>query len=115
MPANLIELRGSQLELIDEHARCVAPRWIKTIGVDRMRDDGITPDSLADDELLGAMDLSEEEPLAVLLDSIQWEYVRRAVQSQKRIRLRTAGSAGRGEPTARGPTSWAKCDLSAPR
>jgi hypothetical protein len=53
----------SDLQLSPEQAECLAPRWVETIGVDRLQDAGIEPDDFASDADpdLSAMDLSEDE------------------------------------------------------
>lgn len=35
--------------LTDEQAKCVAPRWINTIGVDTLKDAGVEPEDIGDD------------------------------------------------------------------
>jgi hypothetical protein len=52
------------LQLTDEQADCVAPKWIDTIGVDRLKDKGISPDDIgddADDADISDLGLSEDE------------------------------------------------------
>jgi hypothetical protein len=51
------------LQLDSEQAECLAPRWVETIGVERLQEAGIEPDDFASDADpdLSAMDLSEDE------------------------------------------------------
>jgi hypothetical protein len=51
------------LQLEQDQAECLAPRWVETIGVDRLQDAGLEPDDFATDSDpdLSALDLSDEE------------------------------------------------------
>jgi hypothetical protein len=51
------------LQLDQEQADCLAPRWVETIGVERLQDAGLEPDDFADDgdPDLSSLGLSEDE------------------------------------------------------
>ena len=51
------------LQLTQEQAECVAPRWVDTIGVDRITDAGIAPEDIGADgnSELSELGLSEDE------------------------------------------------------
>jgi hypothetical protein len=51
------------LQLDQEQADCLAPRWVETIGVERLQGAGLEPDDFADDgdPDLSSLGLSEEE------------------------------------------------------
>ncbi len=51
------------LQLDQEQAECLAPRWVETIGVDRLQDAGLEPDDFATDgdPDLSSLGLSEDE------------------------------------------------------
>lgn len=62
--ATLTKSGEDDLQLTQEQADCVAPKWIDTIGVDRLKDKGISPDEIgddADDGDLSQLGLSEDE------------------------------------------------------
>jgi hypothetical protein len=46
-----------ELQLTTEQADCLAPKWIDTIGVDRLKEQGVAPDDIGDDP--GDSDLSD--------------------------------------------------------
>jgi hypothetical protein len=55
---------GSELHLTSDQAECVAPKWIRTIGVDRLHDKGVEPSDIGDDSSdtdLSDLGLSEAE------------------------------------------------------
>ena len=55
---------GDSLELTDEQAECVAPKWLDVITVDKLKEKGITPDDVradTDNEKLATLGLSEAD------------------------------------------------------
>jgi len=52
------------LQMTDEQAGCVAPKWLDVIGVDRLKEQGITPDDVrsdTDNEKLSTLGLTEAD------------------------------------------------------
>ncbi len=55
---------SDSLQMTEEQAKCVAPKWLDVIGVDRLKEKGVTPDQVradTDNEQLAALGLTESE------------------------------------------------------
>lgn len=53
---------ADSLQMTDEQAGCVAPKWLDVLGLDRLKDKGITPDDIksdTDNEKLATIGLTE--------------------------------------------------------
>lgn len=50
MAANLANSgEGDDLQLTEDQANCLAPRWVRTVGVDRFKEAGVSPQDIEDD------------------------------------------------------------------
>ena len=72
----LIESMGDtetgDLEVNEDEARCVAPRWVETVGLARLEESGVTPDDLADgdEDVMSELGLTEAE-VGELFDAME--------------------------------------------
>jgi hypothetical protein len=61
---NMVASDSGSFSLSSKQASCMAPKWIHTIGVDRLKAKGVTPEVMADsssDSDFTTLDLSESE------------------------------------------------------
>jgi len=63
MVASSQQQEEGELSLSPEQAECVAPKWIDTIGVERLEEAGMTPEDLSEDGMddLDTLELSEDD------------------------------------------------------
>jgi hypothetical protein len=55
---------ADSLQMTDEQAACVAPKWLDVIGVDRLKEKGVTPDDIradTDNEKLSTLSLGDDD------------------------------------------------------